>query len=116
MIKKLIAAIAAGILAVAGLAAPAQALTTCETGFVCMNTGGPLPSTLVFKGWQYESVNTCFNVGRDRIDYASNSGVRAWRVWLADGCVGTSALIYAHTHGAMGGIWYDSINSVRREY
>lgn len=98
--------------------APAQAVWLCQTGFVCMNHRGGVDGVTVFKGWQYESVNTCFNLTnhRDEIDYVSNAGVRAWDVWLADGCVGTTAVVYANTTGPMAGIWFRSINSVRRKY
>lgn len=93
-------------------ATPARAVASCSSTAIC---GYDNPNNLPLWGLS-ETItrNVCHAVTANRTRYIDNNTPVQWRVFTGAGCTGTVGVIYSHTEGWMGGVYYDNIESIYR--
>jgi hypothetical protein len=103
----------AGIGGDAAQAAPCSPTSGYIEGWAGTNTCATFLWSYV---WNIIPAGYCKALGSpNQTEYIWNNTAEQWRAWTGPGCSGSNAPLYAHTAGAMTGIWKDNIESVSRD-
>jgi hypothetical protein len=111
------AGIALGIAVVP--AAPAFAVPSCGSGYICFYNGHD-GTSLLQKTLATSYVRSiCYTHGSSPnvpsgISYVVNDSAYSFPVYKNSACSGTSSALYAHSYGPMNSSWDNAINSMFR--